>query len=210
MKKTGFLFLMALHSILLPAQDQINTYITEAQGYLANKEYKQAQMSLQDAVNEINNLIAQQIADGLPDEINGLKSEGEEVSGAGAMGFMGGGMGIMKNYAHPNQNWNTAEVQIMGNSPMMASINMFINNPGMMGAGYKSGRVGTFRTIMKTEMEDYYDDNGQTKKIRVTEIQIPLTQSMVVINARGFATEADEVAFATKLEIDKIKMRLGE
>jgi hypothetical protein len=60
-------------------------------------------------------------------------------------------------------------------------------------------------------MEDFYDDNGTaTKQIRSTEIQIPLTSTMITLNLKGFAAEADELAFANKLGIDKIKTALGE
>jgi hypothetical protein len=37
---------------------------------------------------------------------------------------------------------------------------MYLNNPAMMGSGYKSVQVGSQRAILKSEMEDFYDDNG--------------------------------------------------
>jgi hypothetical protein len=81
---------------------------------------------------------------------------------------------------------------------------MFMSNPAMMGEGYKSVRVGTKRAILKSEMDDYYDDNGSSKKIRSSELQIPLNQTLITINLKGFATEAEELAFANKLDIDKL------
>ena len=124
--------------------------------------------------------------------------------------MLGGGMTIQKNYAHPTKKENTAELMIIANSPMMAAINMYMTNPSMMGQGYKSARVGTRRAILKNEMEDFYDDNGVSKKIRSTELQIPLTQTLITINMKGFATEADELAFANKLDIEKLKTALGD
>jgi hypothetical protein len=53
-------------------------------------------------------------------------------------------------------------------------------------------------------MDDYYDDNGSSKKIRSSELQIPLNQTLITINLKGFATEAEELAFANKLDIDKL------
>ena len=44
----------------------------------------------------------------------------------------------------------------------------------------------------------------------VTELQIPLTQTMITINARGFANEQEELAFAQKLNIENIRAALGE
>ena len=198
-----------LASFSVGAQSQAEAFIKEAQQFLAAKNYQQAQLSLQDAINDINTIIAVQIGDALPAEINGLKSDGDAEVNAGAMGMMGGGMSIVKNYSHPSKKENEAEVQILANSPMLASINMFMSNPAMLGEGYKSVRVGTRRAILKSEMEDYYDDGGTTKKIRSSELQIPLSQTLITINLKGFATEQEELAFASKLDIDKLSALLG-
>lgn len=190
------------------AQSQAETFIKEAQQFLAQKNYQQAQLSLQDAINDINNIIAVQIGEALPAEINGLKSDEATEVNSGAMGMMGGGMSIVKNYEHPSKKENEAEVQILANSPMLASINMFMSNPAMMGEGYKSVRVGTRRAILKSEMDDYFTD-GASKKIRSSELQIPLSQTLITLNLKGFATEQEELAFATKLDIDKLSALLG-
>lgn len=209
--KTRILFTLLLFmSIRVAGQDQIATFIQEAQGYLAQKDYKMAQMSLQDAINEINNVMAGQIAEALPDEINGLRSEGEESANTAGMGFLGGGAAITKRYAHPAKMENTAEVSIFTNSPMLSTLNMFIGNPSMMGQEYKSVRVGTRRAILKSQTEDYYMDNGSSKQIRSSELQIPLSQTLITFNLRGFASEQEELAFATKLDIEKLKTMLGE
>jgi hypothetical protein len=194
----------------MTGQDQIATFMKEAQQYITEKNYKQAQLSLQDAINEINNILAAQVAEALPDEINGLKSDGEETANSGMMGVVGGGMQISKRYQHPAKKENEAEVMIMANSPMLQAMNMYMSNPAMMGQGYKSVRVGTRRAIMKSEMEDYYDDNGASKQIRSSEIQIPLTQTLFTINAKGFASEAEELAFANKIDIEALRVLLGE
>lgn len=191
------------------SQSQAETFIKEAQQFLAEKNYQQAQLSLQDAINDLNNMIAMQIGEALPTEINGLKSDGDAEINAGAMGMMGGGMSIVQNYSNPSKKENEAEVQILANSPMLASINMFMSNPAMLGDGYKSVRVGTRRAILKSEMDDYYDNNGASKKIRSTELQIPLSQTLITINLKGFATEQEELAFAAKLDIDKLSALLG-
>ena len=59
-------------------------------------------------------------------------------------------------------------------------------------------------------MEDYYDDNGNTKKIRASEFQIVMGQNLITIKANGFASEQEEIAFASKLDLDKLKGLLGE
>lgn len=210
MKNNILLILLCLGTATAFSQSQADAFIQEAQGYLAQKEYKQALLSLQDAINDINNLVAVQIAESLPAEINGLKAEGQGEVNNAAMGMIGGGMQITKRYQNAAKKENEAEVMIMANSPMMATMNMYLGNPTMLGQGYKSVRLGTRRAILKTEMSDYYDDNGSSRQIRSSELQIPLTQTLITINMRGFATEADELAFANKLDIEKLRLALGE
>jgi hypothetical protein len=209
MKSKTLVLLLTLVSLRAMSQDQFQAFVKEAQDFYTQKNYKQAQLSLQDAINELNTLMSGQLADVLPVEVNGLKAVKDGADATG-MGMMGGGMSINKRYEHPTKKENSADVTILANSPMMQAMSMYLNNPSMMGQGYKSVRVGTQRAILKTEMEDYSDDNGATKQIRSSELQIPLTSTLITINMKGFATEADELAFANKLGIDKVKTALGE
>lgn len=205
MKKFAFFFIAALICIRVSGQSQAETFIKEAQDFLAKQEYKQAILSLQDAINDINMLLAQQVAESLPAEINGLKADGDsEVSTAG-MGMMGGGMQITKRYRNEAKEGNDAEVQILANSPLLSTLNMYISNPGMLGQEYKSVRVGATRAILKSETED-----DGTTKTRSSELQIPLGQTLIMVRANGFATEQEELAFANKLDLEKIRKALGE
>jgi len=210
MKSRILLLMLTLASLRAMSQDQFPTFITEAQNFYTQKNYKQAQLSLQDAINELNTIMSQQIVDQLPAEINGLHAV-EGGSSATGLGMIAGGMTITKRYENPSKKQNTADINIIANSPMLQAMSMYINNPAMMGQGYKSVRVGTQRAIIKTEMEASYDDNGNAgPQIRSTELQVPLTSTMITFNLKGFATEADELAFANKLGIDKLKTALGE
>lgn len=205
MKKFALFFIAALICIRVSGQSQAETFIKEAQDFLTKQEYKQAILSLQDAINDINLLLAKQAAESLPAEINGLKANGDsEVSTAG-MGMIGGGMQITKRYRNEAKEGNDAEVQIMANSPLLSTLSMYISNPGMLGQEYKSVRVGATRAILKSET----GDDGTTKT-RSTEIQIPLGQTLIMVRANGFATEQEELAFANKLDLEKIRKALGE
>jgi len=204
MKKCTIALIFTCVSLHAFAQSQAEAYIKEAQEFLAKKDYKQAQLSLQDAINDINNLLAKQVADLFPAEINGLKADGDATTNSAGMGMLGGGMQIEKKYRNDAKK-QEADVQIIANSPMLANLNMFLTNPAMMGQEYKSVRVGTNRAILKSSMED--GDGG--KKIRATEIQLPLGQTLITIHTNGLASEQEELAFANKLDLEKIKAALG-
>ena len=208
MKTTILLILFCAMGLQLHSQDDVQRTIKEAQDFYAQQKFKEATLSLQDAINLINGLMTLILTEMLPADINGLRAVvgGTESTGMGAMG----GSHISKRYEHPSKKENNADVQIIANSPMMSSMSMFLNNPSMMGQGAKSVRVGTQRAILKSEMEDYYDENDNSKKIRSTQIQIPWSQTLITIMVKGCATEQEELAFANKLDIAKIKAAVGE
>lgn len=204
----SFLFFIAFNMF---GQDQIDTYIKDAQTAIAAKDYRSAQLSLQDAINELNNLIAQQIAEALPAEINGLKAEGDASTNSASLGAMGGGIMISQSYSNPSNENNEAEINIVANSPMIATMGMYLSNPAMLGEGYKSVKVGTQRAILKSEMEEKFVEDGKPYiQVRSTEIQIPLGQTLITMDLSGFASEADELSFASKLDLAKLKLALGE
>ncbi|MBK9109628.1 MAG: hypothetical protein IPM92_14965 [Saprospiraceae bacterium] len=59
-------------------------------------------------------------------------------------------------------------------------------------------------------MIDFYGNDDQVLKIRATQIHLPLGQTLVGFNLRGFASEQEELAFASKLDFGKIKIAAGE
>jgi hypothetical protein len=213
MKKTIFLLLTFIgFSTAVFAQGQAETYINEALGLLKAKNYKQAQMSLQDAINEINNFIAQDVLNQLPTEINGLKAKtGDDNTNSAAMGMMGGGMTVSRKYA-TDDNKTTAEINIIANSPMLSSMSMFINNPAMMGSNpnQKSIRVGTRRAMLKKDIESRYDENEKSNEIQIYELTLVIGQTLVTIKSEGFANEQAFTAFYSKIDIEKIAKTLGE
>ena len=210
MKSTLVLLSAFLFSFNVMAQSQIDAFIKEAQDFIVKKDYKQAQLSLQDAINNINVLLAEEVGKSLPAEVNGLKADGDADVSGGGMGMVGGGFTITKKYQNATNTNQNAEVQILGNSPLMTSMNMYLSNPAMMGSEYKSVRVGTQRAIMKSEMQDVYDDKGNSSKARSTEIQIPLNSTLITVRCNGFASEQAELDFANKLDLGKVKTTLGE
>ena len=167
MKKLMISILALSFSIAIFAQSQAETFINEASGYVKAKNYKQAQMSLQDAINEINNLLAKEVMAQLPTEINGLKAQtdNDNTSSAG-MGMLGGGMTIGRTYQSADGK-QKGEVNIISNSPMISSMSMMLNNPMFMTASnnQKAVRVGTRRAILKNDKSTQYDDNGTSKEI---------------------------------------------
>lgn len=211
MKKIILSIVLFSLSAALFAQGQAETYINEALGYLKSKSYKQAQMSLQDAISEINNYLAQEVLNQLPEEINGLKAnKSEDNSNSAGMSIMGGGMSISRKYAKADSK-QTAEIDIIANSPLINTMSMFLNNPAMMNSNnQKSVRVGTKRAMLKKDTNSTTDDNGKTIEVLNFELSVVLGQTLVTVKGDGFANEQAFTAFYSKIDFDKISKSLGE
>lgn len=193
------------------AQGQAETYINEALNNVKAKQYKAAQLSLQDAINEINSYIAQEVLAQLPAEIDGLKAQiSDDQSNSAAMAFMGGGTTITRKYEGADSRKN-AEVSIVANSPLVGTMTALMGNPMMSNsANQKSIRVGTRRGILKKDINTEYDDNGTEKQVTNYELQVILGQTLVTVKGQGFETEQAFTAFYQKIDFEKIAKTLGE
>ncbi len=211
MKKLLLSALLGVFSMSLFAQGQAETYINEALNNVKAKQYKAAQLSLQDAINEINSYIAQEVLAQLPAEIDGLKAQiSDDQSNSAAMAFMGGGTTITRKYEGADSRKN-AEVSIVANSPLVGTMTALMGNPMMSNsANQKSIRVGTRRGILKKDINTEYDDNGAEKQVTNYELQVILGQTLVTVKGQGFETEQAFTAFYQKIDFEKIAKTLGE
>ncbi len=211
MKKLLLSALLGVFSMSLFAQGQAETYINEALNNVKAKQYKAAQLSLQDAINEINSYIAQEVLAQLPAEIDGLKAQiSDDQSNSAAMAFMGGGTTITRKYEGVDSRKN-AEVSIVANSPLVGTMTALMGNPMMSNsANQKSIRVGTRRGILKKDINTEYDDNGTEKQVTNYELQVILGQTLVTVKGQGFETEQAFTAFYQKIDFEKIAKTLGE
>jgi hypothetical protein len=157
--------------------------------------------------------LAQDVLNQLPAEVNGLKaSKNDDNTNSAAMGMMGGGMSISRKYA-TDDNKQTAEINIIANSPLVSSMTMFLNNPAMMnasGGNQKSVRVGTKRAMLKKESNTETDENGKEMQKQNFELSVVLGQTLVTVKGDGFANEQAFTAFYSKIDFDKISKALGE
>jgi len=211
MKKLLLSVVLCAFGISLLAQGQAETYINEALGHVKTKEYKAAQLSLQDAINEINSYLAQEVLNQLPLEINGLKAQvTDDQSSGAAMAFMGGGTTITRKYEGANSR-NNAEISIVANSPLVGTMSALLGNPMMMNsANQKSIRVGTRRAVLNKNPSTEYDESGAEKQVTNYELQVVLGQTMVSVKGEGFDTEQAFTTFYQKFDFEKIAKTLGE
>ena len=117
MNKYVCLWITCMLSWSISAQSEIDKTILEAQGYLKQKNYKDAQIALQQAIALINNLMGKDLITALPTELNDMKANtSEDESNTGGMGMMGGGFTISRNYYLSTNSETSFKVNIVANS----------------------------------------------------------------------------------------------
>ncbi len=188
--------------ISFSASAQEMTVQDEANSALAAKNYKEAVNALNGAVNEVNKLLIKEIRKSLPSAIDEYKAEvsDDESAGTAAMGFLGGGLTVERSYFKSPDDWdNYIKVSVVGNSPMLASVNMMLSNSMYMSAaGSKTIKIGDRKAVLTDE------GNGSFK------LQLPLTSSLITVEGYGFQSSDQFYSKAKKVPFEEIANTLGE
>jgi NAD-dependent DNA ligase len=133
-------------------------------------------------------LIGQKNAEGfaalLPNALPGWKAEKAESSAIGAAVF-GGASTATRRYS--NAKGDNIEIQITGDSAMIAPMAQMLSNPQFAGAMGKITRVGSQRAIVTND--------GDVQMVVANKF-------LVVVNGSGSA--ADKLAYAQAIDIAKL------
>ncbi len=79
---------------------------------------------------------------------------------------------------------NKLEVDVMSNSPLVAMLNGFINNPLLANmGGRKAMKVDGYKGSCTYEVREETDAAGKVSSVPVAEMQIPISSSLVTIRA---------------------------
>jgi hypothetical protein len=197
------LFFALLMSPAIKAQEMnYQDFLDEANTSLKSENYKEAINSLQMAIGELEKLMIAQIRNILPTEVMGYTAEqsDDESSGTAALGMFGGGLSVERNYFKTENNWDDYfKLEIVGNSPMLASVNMMLSNSMYLSsAGGKIIKIGTRKGLMTDEGDGNY------------QFQLPLNSSLISIEGYGFSSGNAFMAVVNKINIEEITKALGE
>jgi hypothetical protein len=205
--KTRLTIIVLFFALLAPAaitaqEMNYQDFLDEANTSIKSKNYKEAVNSLKMAISEIEKLMIAQIRETLPTEVMGYKSEqsDDESSGTAAMGMFGGGLAVERNYFKNPNDWDKYfKLSVVGNSPMLASVNMMLSNSMYLSsAGGKVIKMGTHKGMMTDE------GNGNYK------FQLPLNSSLISVEGYGFSSSDAFMAVVNKINFEEIAKALGE
>ena len=193
MKQFIFFQLWVILMAFLPLRAQeVTTRLQEAEKSYTSGQLEEARFALQEAIASINQEIGKEILKALPANLGGLPADTKQDNVSGSIGFAG--LSVTRVYGTEEK---SARVEIVGDSPLLTSINAFLALPAIMGASdpnQKRIRVAGYKGILQKETGDNPSYN----------VQIPVDQTLLTLNVTGVADENTVMAMVNALPVDII------
>jgi hypothetical protein len=192
MKKYSILILMFFFAFNVEAQD-FSKDIADAKVSYSSGKLADAHFSLEQAIQEIDMIVGKEVLKLLPEAMNGVNSVANNDQVSANVGFVGATV-------HRSYGDSGSQVEVISNSPLITSLNAFLNMPfvgGMM-------RNSTTKVVKiqgyKSRLEKQGDNaNGKPNY----QLQIPFKSALITITANGM-DENSVMAFANLIPLDKI------
>ena len=194
MKKLSSVLVLVLFSgISLLAQD-VEARLTAAKSAYQSGNLEGARFELQEALNEINQVIGKEILGLLPTEMGTMpvNMEGDEVTGT-AVGYAG--LYVTREYAGEGQH---ASVMIVSDSPMLAGINTLLAMPAFVSSdeNQKRVKVDNYKALLTRDTSD----EGVTSY----DIQVPANNLLLTFSCTGIDDENEVVGLANTIPMDQV------
>lgn len=169
--------------------------LTEAESAYDTHKLDDARFALQDAITAINITIGNEMLAALPDKMNDLAKNSQDDNVSSVGGFAG--VSVIRSYGTDKK---TAKVVILDDSPLLAGINSILSLPALVTGSnpdQKRIKVGGYKGLLNKSA------NSETKEVSYN-IQVPVNQTLVTFEVKGFDAENDVVNMANTLPMDKI------
>ena len=192
MKRYSISIFVLFLSMAVQAQD-FSKDIADAKSSYSSGKLADAHFSLEQAIQEIDMIVGKEVLKLLPNKMSDAASIADQDQVTGNIGFVGATV-------HRSYGDKGSQVEIISNSPLIASLNAFLNMPfvgGMM-------RNSTTKVVKiqgyKSRLEKVGDnENGKPNY----QLQIPFKSALITITANGM-DENSVMAFANSIPLDKI------
>jgi hypothetical protein len=192
MKRYSISILALFLSMAVQAQD-FSKDIADAKSSYSSGKLADAHFSLEQAIQEIDMIVGKEVLKLLPDKMNDAGTIADQDQVTGNIGFVGATV-------HRSYGANGSQVEIISNSPLIASLNAFLNMPLVGGLMRNSTTKVVKIQGYKSRLEKVGDnENGKPNY----QLQIPFKSALITITANGM-DENSVMAFANTIPLDKI------
>lgn len=198
MKKILYPILVALFlfSNLQVISQDVTAKLSDAENAYQSGDLEGARFALQQALGELDQVLGKEILSMLPTEIDGVPTIPEEDNVTGnALGFTG--MYVNRTYQSET---HSANVELIDDSPLIASINTLLQMPSFMAASdpnQKRIKIHGYKALMNKSVDD-------STGVVSFEVQIPFNKSLLTFKSKGFNDENTVISIAESLPLEAI------
>jgi hypothetical protein len=192
MKKI-LLLLFVLICVNLSAQD-FNKNLASAKSAYASGKLEDARFAIQQMMNDIDVIVGKEIVKLLPTKMDAMNANVKTDNVTANTGIAG--VVIHRDYGTGEKLCN---IDIMGNSPMVATINAFLSLPFMGNSGDGSQKVvklGGYKGMLQKTVDT------ETNKTDFT-LQVPIRSTLLTFTVPN-STEADVMRLANTIPVQDI------
>jgi hypothetical protein len=168
--------------------------ITNAKTSYSAGKLEDAHFALQQAMQEVDIIIGKEVLKQLPAKMDAFTANGKNDNVTSNVGFVGTTI---------HRSWGTADdvdLSIIGNSPLISTINVFLNTPLLGGMMSKNGNNKIIKVQgYKGQLTKETSTTGQTNYT----IQLPLGGSLITFTGKN-TTDTQIMAWANTLPLQQI------
>lgn len=193
MKKYYLVLTVILFTAVAANAQDFSKDITAAKASYTSGNLADAHFSLEQAIQELDMIVGKEVLDILPKDFNGAAADEKQDQVAANVGFVGATV-------HRQYGDKGSEVETISNSPMIATLNSFLNMPILGGMMRNSTTKVVKVNGYKARLEKDGDNDDGTSNFT---LQIPLKSALITITGKG-TDENKLLSFANTIPIDKI------
>lgn len=187
-----FIFSFVCFTTKCLAQNFAGDIKTAKAAYASNK-LEDAHFALLQAMQEIDMIIGKEVLKLMPDKMDTYTVNAKDDNVTSNVGFVG--TTINRSYGPENN----VDISIIGNSPLISTLNAFLNTP-LLGGMMSNGKNKIVKIEgYKGQLTKEDNGNGQTNYT----IQIPLGNSLITFTGKN-TTDSKIMALANTIQLQQI------
>src|SRR4051794_7425083 len=181
-------------------QQDLNKYLATAKTSYSSNKLEDAHFALQQAMVEVDILTGKKVLQMLPTTLDTMQANMKSDNVYANSGFIGATIHREWGGMNGQQGSQSAQLDIINNSPLISTLNTFLNAPiigGMMNSEKsKSIKVQGYKARLT-------NDGENTSGPSEYELQIPLSTALVTFKVNN-ATQDQVIKYANSLPLQQI------
>lgn len=193
MKKHYLLLITIIFSAIAAHAQEFSQNLSSAKAAYTSGKLADAHFSLEQSIQELDMIVGKEILNFLPKDFNGEAAVDKQDEVTANIGFVGATV-------HRQYGDKGSQVEIISNSPLIATLNSFLNMPLLGGMMRNSTTKVVKVNGYKSRLEKTGEGSGGSPDYT---LQIPLKSALITITAKGM-DENKVLSFANSVPIEKI------